>query len=756
MHRATVTDTIRRQPPRNVGSNFVRTRSLVPAPQALDEVHATLRSPGVPMEAGARSHMEKRFGADFSRIRIHADQQASSSARAINATAYTVGQHLVFHESVYRPQEPEGRRLIAHELVHALQAAPSSNSNLAPLTLGGPLDAAESEAERSGLPVSSRDSPGTIRRLLTLPLAAGGGYGGLMERQRHPTRGGAAPEVAVPSAIQGGQYRMTELSESQLEGANLTQRMAILHAMIDAWWTGNAEEETILRVLHTVPLGQASALANDLKKEYSSGESYYDALERVVDMGNNLMLHAELSRLKVKAMGVKKGTEALTNAPVLPFHDVIGFFEDPATFSLKYTSYGKVIVDYHREGPLYSSPRFGPEMWKLGSKIFDPDQVLVIHDWDTGRFVPFVAADLVGYTNQQVRTFLGNVATVVSMVTPIGAAKTVAGKIALVTLERVLPALILLVDENRLNLVEWFPKWGPRMIYFADMAKIGMGLYGLGRFALSAGSFFRNWQKARQAARVFEGAEDTAAEAEKAAAALEKQADSIFEEVNKLQQAEPHGATEAAKAPSGASAEKAAAPPSTPAKAPAAQPPELQSAPAKSAAPPTGPSFEDVGKELGLEKPGSVTPPAQKTTFAQFTIPQGANRQLAADAIKRLEAQTGLKLPPDRVLEAPWAGRIRKGGKATSQTTSAGWQRNESRFWTIFDDAFKDDAKLIGPDRRVTAALAKKYGWPDEVVGAKLVHHHIDDGPFVVALPASRHGAAGYYSKVHPKVTIEP
>jgi hypothetical protein len=140
-----------------------------------------------------------------------------------------------------------------------------------------------------------------------------------------------------------------------------------------------------------------------------------------------------------------------------------------------------------------------------------------------------------------------------------------------------------------------------------------------------------------------------------------------------------------------------------------------------------------------------------------FTVPTDANKQLAVAAVQRLESQTGLKLPPDRVLEAPWAGRIRKpGGEATSQTTSAGWQRNESRFWTAFDSAFSDDAKLMRPGRKVTPELAKKYGWPDDVIGDKLIHHHIDDGQFTVALPESRHGAAGYYSKVHPKVTITP
>jgi hypothetical protein len=54
-------------------------------------VHETLSSPGQPLDASTRAFMERRFGHDFSKIRIHADEKAAASARAVNALAYTVG-----------------------------------------------------------------------------------------------------------------------------------------------------------------------------------------------------------------------------------------------------------------------------------------------------------------------------------------------------------------------------------------------------------------------------------------------------------------------------------------------------------------------------------------------------------------------------------------------------------------------------------------------------------------------------------------
>jgi hypothetical protein len=59
-------------------------------------IHEVLSSPGRPLDPGTRSFMEPRFGHDFSRVRVHTDEQAAESARSVNALAYTVSQHVVF------------------------------------------------------------------------------------------------------------------------------------------------------------------------------------------------------------------------------------------------------------------------------------------------------------------------------------------------------------------------------------------------------------------------------------------------------------------------------------------------------------------------------------------------------------------------------------------------------------------------------------------------------------------------------------
>jgi hypothetical protein len=86
-------------------------------------VHAALGSPGQPLDAATRAFMEPRFGRDLSHVRVHQDQAAAVSARAVNASAYTVGRDVVFGAGRYAPHSESGRRLLAHELTHVVQQA---------------------------------------------------------------------------------------------------------------------------------------------------------------------------------------------------------------------------------------------------------------------------------------------------------------------------------------------------------------------------------------------------------------------------------------------------------------------------------------------------------------------------------------------------------------------------------------------------------------------------------------------------------
>lgn len=80
------------------------------------------RAGGRPLDEATRTFFEDRFGADFSGVRVHVDDRAARAAERLGAAAFTVGGDIAFGPGAYRPDTGEGRRLLAHELSHALQS----------------------------------------------------------------------------------------------------------------------------------------------------------------------------------------------------------------------------------------------------------------------------------------------------------------------------------------------------------------------------------------------------------------------------------------------------------------------------------------------------------------------------------------------------------------------------------------------------------------------------------------------------------
>ncbi|WP_205012780.1 DUF4157 domain-containing protein [Nitrosomonas sp. HPC101] len=95
------------------------------APASVDNA---LASPGRPLEPALRQDMEQRFGHDFSQVRVHSGDAAEQSARELNANAYTVGRDVVFAVGQFSSTSTEGRKLLAHELVHVMQQSEGAKS----------------------------------------------------------------------------------------------------------------------------------------------------------------------------------------------------------------------------------------------------------------------------------------------------------------------------------------------------------------------------------------------------------------------------------------------------------------------------------------------------------------------------------------------------------------------------------------------------------------------------------------------------
>jgi hypothetical protein len=137
-------------------------RDIGPGKDFPSIVTNALSSPGRPLAAGARAFFAAQFTRDFSNIRVHDNAVAAESARALDARAYTVGPHLVFGAGEYAPETERGKRLLAHELTHAVQQDAAGGTH--------------AEASRSVLQRSEREgeASGSAGGGKTIILVSGG------------------------------------------------------------------------------------------------------------------------------------------------------------------------------------------------------------------------------------------------------------------------------------------------------------------------------------------------------------------------------------------------------------------------------------------------------------------------------------------------------------------------------------------------------------------------------------------------------
>lgn len=151
------------------------------APRAPASVDAVVASPGQALDDATRRHFESRFGRGFGAVRLHADDLAAGSARALHAHAYTVGTHIAFAAGAYDPHTQRGRRLLAHELAHVVQQQASGHPPWVQRAWNACASADQCPAREPGEEARARAAPlqvmplnGPVRGLIVYPFPIGG------------------------------------------------------------------------------------------------------------------------------------------------------------------------------------------------------------------------------------------------------------------------------------------------------------------------------------------------------------------------------------------------------------------------------------------------------------------------------------------------------------------------------------------------------------------------------------------------------
>jgi hypothetical protein len=156
-------------------------------------VHDVVGGGGSSLDETTRTAMESRLGADFGDVRVHTDAQASRSAEAVGANAYTVGTDIVFRSGHFDPGSPTGQRTLAHELTHVLQ-------------------------QKSG-PVDGTEAPGGIR--LSDP---GDRFERAADRQAEAAMAGSAP---APATMSPASAPTVQSESDETEDGKPLQRQAV-------------------------------------------------------------------------------------------------------------------------------------------------------------------------------------------------------------------------------------------------------------------------------------------------------------------------------------------------------------------------------------------------------------------------------------------------------------------------------------------------------------------------------------------------
>jgi Domain of unknown function (DUF4157) len=152
--------------------------SVSPTAAAAPTDPAALRTAlgaGRPLEGGHRARMETALGGDLSGVRVHTEPYAAALATRLDATAFTVGEHVGFASGAFRPGTLVGDAILAHELTHVRQQRFGTFAGNGPSAAAGAPH--EAVADRSALAALTGLWP-DVRSVLgrrSPPAPAGGG-----------------------------------------------------------------------------------------------------------------------------------------------------------------------------------------------------------------------------------------------------------------------------------------------------------------------------------------------------------------------------------------------------------------------------------------------------------------------------------------------------------------------------------------------------------------------------------------------------
>lgn len=194
--------------------------ACTPSTSARPQLEHVLSEQGLQLEASTRNSMGAWFGQDFSKVRIHDNDQSASVAGELGAAALTVGNHIIFGHGAYAPDSLLGRKIFAHELTHIVQQR-DSKQRIALSPQQNPL------MKTNQLPEAKIDFDGRSKRWIVqiggIPVAEISAEGKESEISIHVNVDEAGADITVRHSGQASMARSVAASSTLSIPVRLTE-----------------------------------------------------------------------------------------------------------------------------------------------------------------------------------------------------------------------------------------------------------------------------------------------------------------------------------------------------------------------------------------------------------------------------------------------------------------------------------------------------------------------------------------------------
>jgi hypothetical protein len=472
-----------------------------------------------------------------------------------------------------------------------------------------------------------------------------------------------------------------ELTDGEMRGLTLADRINLIQDIAEGYVVGDEDEETIIRLIATVPEADANGLINALR---AKGSKLTQTLESAIDGEEYKKYHTTLRELYFKNLKTdtpQAASQKMDEAKVLPWADpglIKGLYNIRFHYDeIKFTKDGKISFVFWTSVLVFSqkSQKFEVDPYEMIAVRFLADEEL--EGAQKGRIVYMPAVNLLNLYNKQFRQEMALAADTAMIVSGVGGVVSATTKLgrAIAILDTIIGSASITLVDFRGDIMKL--KYGPEFLSAWDKFTFLYTIYTGYRVVKELPKVIKQLKDLYKRFKMESGGlldPKTAAELEKQMAELTRQVDDVEREIK------AEGST--GKSQSGSSSQNPGSSPNEAPKTTESTKPTTPEAPKSTDA--TEPALGDTTKPTAPVKPS----PAAESPKTDGSQPKPDTATATAPKAEATKSPQKLPLSPEEVKTAIWSL-----GKLKSMQNLL--KRMESAKLTFLDLGIKSEEELL-------------------------------------------------------------